>query len=87
MGQPNGYNIFGRDRCPVSGKLMHRCRAQAKIHKKKLAAHAGYKLGELQVYECQHCKHWHVGHTLPPHAKAYRSKYARNDDRRPDADG
>jgi hypothetical protein len=50
------------DRCRKTGKAAHREYYAAARHLKRLAKRAGEPVGALDVYVCEYCGCWHIGH-------------------------
>lgn len=48
-------------RCPVTGKISHTCKADAKAQKKRQIAHGASNVNTLKTFKCPHCGFFHLG--------------------------
>ena len=62
----NRTAIRWQEKCAATGKVSHRDFYGAARHMRTLAKHELGGIAALEVYQCGHCRGWHVGHNYKP---------------------
>ena len=61
--------------CPKTGKHIHPSQGKALAHLRNLQSREEMTEQEMNVYACEHCRGWHVGHSKQiAHKNKYKDK-------------